>query len=78
MTPAQQLKVNKMVAARREACAASRQIRGDRYTTKGEAYAAGYRLGYQVAMRRKVDRAIKAFGLRLTALQRRELLRRVA
>lgn len=65
------------VTALRAAAEQSREERGERYATKGEAYAAGYRMGYNVALRRKIDRAVKAFGLRLTAGQRTELLRRL-
>jgi hypothetical protein len=68
----------KAVAGIRAAAEASRKLRGERFDTKGDAYAAGYRLGYSVALRRQIDRAVKAFGLRLTASQRTELLRRIA
>jgi hypothetical protein len=37
--------------AARSAFEEARRERGDRYPTKGDAYAAGYRLGYLIAQR---------------------------
>lgn len=34
----------------RARCEAARKAKGSRYATKGDAYAAGYRSGYQTAM----------------------------
>lgn len=72
---ARRQRVELMVAARRTAMAAARESRGERFSTKGEAYQAGYRLGYQVALRRLVDRRLKALGIRLSSKQRAGLLR---
>lgn len=63
-----QERARKAVAANQAAREAYRAQIGERYPSKGDAYQAGYRLGYQVAVRR--ERARQRAAAAIAGLRR--------